>query len=149
MKVLFINGSPNKGGKTAMLAKELAGEHMYETINLVDYKVYSYGQKFEDDQFAEILAKIKEAETIIVGSPVYWHNMSGALRTLLDRFFGPVEQNALKGRRLFFLFQGGSPTKEILEFGEYTMSRFAGIYGMDYMGMASNSEEVQELAKKF
>lgn len=148
MDILFINGSPNKNGNTATLARELLRSMDYETLNLVDYKIYSYGQEFADDQFDEIVAKMKEAKTIVIGSPVYWHNMSGAVRTLLDRFYGPVQQGALKGRKLYFLFQGAAPTKQMLEFGEYTMSRFAGLYGMTYIGMATNSAEVHKLATK-
>ncbi|MPM81099.1 hypothetical protein SDC9_128151 [bioreactor metagenome] len=90
---------------------------------------------------------MKEAKTIVIGSPVYWHSMSGAIRTLLDRFYGPVQQGALKGRMLFFLFQGAAPTKKMLEFGEYTMSRFAGLYGMTYLGMATNSTEAGKLSE--
>lgn len=148
MKILFINGSPNKNGNTAVMAKELLGDRTYETLHLVDYKLYSYGQEFADDQFREIVAKMKEAEIIIIGSPVYWHSMSGAVRTLLDRFYGPVQQDELEGRKLFFLFQGADPTKQMLEFGEYTMSRFAKLYGMTYMGMATNLKEVQKLSVK-
>ena len=148
MDTLFINGSPNKKGNTAALANELLKGRDYEALNLVDYKIYSYGQEFADDQFAEIVAKMKEAQTIVVGSPVYWHSMSGAVRTLLDRFYGPVQQGALKGSKLYFLFQGAAPTKQMLEFGEYTISRFAGLYGMDYMGMATNTAEARELAAK-
>lgn len=148
MKILFINGSPNKNGNTAVMAKELLGDREYETLHLVDYKLYSYGQEFADDQFREIVAKMKEAEIIIIGSPVYWHSMSGAVRTLLDRFYGPVQQDELKGRKLFFLFQGAAPTKQMLEFGEYTMSRFTKLYGMTYMGMATNLKEVQKLSVK-
>lgn len=112
-----------------------------------DYKLYSYGQTFPDDQFIEILDKMKEADTIVIGSPVYWHNMSGAIRNLLDRFYGPVSQGELKGRSLYFLFQGAAPTEEMLKFGEYTMSRFAKLYGMTYMGMASSTEEAGKLWK--
>ena len=148
MKVLFINGSPNKNGNTAVMAKELLGERDYDTLHLVDYKLYSYGQEFADDQFDEIVANMKEAETIVIGSPVYWHSMSGAVRTLLDRFYGPVQEGELNGRKLFFLFQGAAPTKQMLEFGEYTMSRFAGLYGMTYMGMATNMKEVEQLSLK-
>ena len=148
MDILFINGSPNKNGNTAALANEMLKGREYETLNLVDYKIYSYGQEFADDQFDEIVVKMKEAKTIVFGSPVYWHSMSGAVRTILDRFYGPVQQGALKGRKLFFLFQGAAPTKQMLEFGEYTMSRFAGLYGMAYMGMATNSAEARELDAK-
>ena len=148
MDILFINGSPNKNGNTAALAKKLLDGREHETLDLVDYKVYSYGQNFADDQFEEILGKMKEAKTIVIGSPVYWHNMSGAIRNLLDRFYGPVQQGELRGRKLFFLFQGAAPTEQMLKFGEYTMSRFAGLYGMNYMGMATDIGEAQKLASK-
>lgn len=49
MSVLFINGSPNKNGNTAELAETLMNGKAYQTLDLADYKVYGYGQKFEDD----------------------------------------------------------------------------------------------------
>ncbi len=107
MSILFINGSPNKNGNTAKLAAKLLTGKEYETLELVDYKLYAYGQKFEDDQFSEILEKMKEADTIVIGSPVYWHNMCGAVRNLLDRFYGPVSSGELSGRKFAFIFQGG------------------------------------------
>lgn len=36
----------------------------------------------------------------------------------------------------------------MLEKAEYTMSRFARMYGMDYVGMASNDREAETLAKE-
>lgn len=50
MKILFINGSPNKDGNTAALAKALLGDREYETLNLTDYRIGSYGQNFPDDE---------------------------------------------------------------------------------------------------
>ena len=35
----------------------------------------------------------------------------------------------------------------MLDAGEYTMNRFAGLYGMEYMGMATNSKEAEDLNK--
>ena len=35
----------------------------------------------------------------------------------------------------------------MLDRGEYTMSRFAALYGADYMGMATNEREARELGK--
>ena len=55
MSILFINGSPNKEGNTARLAEKLLAGKEYKSLHLVDYRLYSYGQKFEDDQFAEIV----------------------------------------------------------------------------------------------
>ncbi len=114
----------------------------------MDYKIYSYGQNFADDQFQEVLQKMKAADTIIIGSPVYWHNICGSVRDLLDRFYGPVSSGELSGRKLAFVFQGAAPEKWMLEAGEYTMSRFAGLYGMEYLGMAANKREAAQLAEK-
>ena len=148
MKTLFINGSPNKNGNTVRLAATLLAGKEYETLHLVDYKLYSYGQNFPDDQFQEILTHMKDAGTIVLGSPVYWHNMCGAVRNLLDRFYGPVSGGALSGRKFVFLFQGAAPEKWILEKAEYTMGRFARMYGMEYLGMASSHSKTEKLGKK-
>lgn len=148
MSILFINGSPNKNGNTAKLAAKLLSGKIYQTLDLVDYKLYSCGQKFKDDQFDEIVAAMKAADAVIIGSPVYWHNMCGSVRNLIDRFYGPVRQGALEGRKFVFLFQGAAPEPWMLEKAEYTMSRFARMYGMDYVGMATNDREAEALAKE-
>ena len=148
MSILFINGSPNKNGNTVALAQTLLKGKEYETLNLTEYKVYSYGHKFKDDQLSEIISKMKEADTIVIGSPLYWHNICGSVRNILDRFYGLVENGSLSGRTLYFLFQGASPEKWMLEAGEYTMKRFAGLYGMKYAGMATNYSEAAKLSKK-
>lgn len=151
MSTLFVNGSPNENGNTAGLAKALLGSTPYEQLNLGDYKIYGYGTSFADaadDQFDEVLAKIKAADTLVFGSPVYWHNLSGLLRNFLDRCYGPVEPGDLDGKRLFFLFQGAAPEKWMLDAGEYTMSRFAGLYGATYEGMATSVREARKLAAK-
>lgn len=91
MNILFINGSPNSNGNTAALAKELLQGKEYETLNLTDYRIGSYGQNFEDDELDQVIAKMKQAEVIVIGSPLYWHNICGSVRNILDRFYGLVE----------------------------------------------------------
>lgn len=148
MNILFINGSPNQNGNTAALAKELLKGKEYETLNLTDYKIGSYGQKLEGDELGQVIAKMKQAEVIVIGSPLYWHNVCGSVRNVLDRFYGLVENGSLSGRTLYFLFQGASPEKWMLEAGEYTMKRFAGLYGLSYQGMATSKKEAAALAAK-
>lgn len=145
MSILFICGG-EKDGNTSKLGKAFLQGHDFEQIDLVDYKVYDYGQHFPDDQFEEILARFKQAGTIVLGSPVYWHDLSGMTRNLLDRFYGPVPEGSMSGKRLFFLFQGAAPTPAMLERAEYTVSRFATLYGMDYIGMANTESQARELA---
>ena len=147
MSILFINGSPNKNGNTVRLTKKFLKDQEFKTLNLVDYKIYSYGQNFEDDQLDEVIEQMKQADTIVIGSPLYWHSMSGAIRNVLDRFYGKVDESELLGRKLYFVFQGAAPEKWMLDAGEYTMKRFASLYGMEYMGIATNSKEAEDLNK--
>ena len=147
MSILFINGSPNKNGNTAALAAELLKDHGYETLNLTDYTIGAYGQNLPGDGLDAVIGAMKQADTIVIGSPLYWHNICGSVRTLLDRCYGPVGQGELSGK-LFFIFQGAAPEKWMLEAGEYTMSRFAGLYGLSYEGMIVNSSDAKKLSAK-
>lgn len=94
MSILFINGSPNKNGNTVSLTKKLLKDQEYQTIHLVDYKIYSYGQNFEDDQFDEVVNQMSQVDSIMIGSPLYWHSMSGTIRNLLDRFMAMLMNNS-------------------------------------------------------
>lgn len=147
MSILFINGSPSKNGNTAALAAALLKGKQYETLNLTDYTIGSFGQSLPSDGLDAVIAAMKQANTVVIGSPVYWHNICGSVRNVLDRFYGKVDGEALKGRKLYFVFQGAAPEKWMLEAGDYTMSRFAGLYGMTYGGMVTNRAEAEKLSK--
>ena len=147
MSILFINGSPNQNGNTVLLASALLKGKEYETLNLTDYTIGAFGQNLPGDGLNAVIAAMKKADTIVIGSPVYWHNICGSVRNVLDRFYGKVENGSLSGRRLYFVFQGAAPEKWMLEAGEYTMKRFASLYGMTYGGMATDKNEAAKLAK--
>lgn len=147
MKILFINGSPNKNGNTAALASALLKDKPYQTLNLTDYTIGSYGQSLPDDGLNDVIAAMRQAGIVVIGSPLYWHNICGSVRNVLDRFYGKVENGSLAGRKLYFLFQGAAPEKWMLEASEYTMKRFASLYGMTYAGMATHQTEADQLNK--
>lgn len=144
--IVFINGSPNKDGNTVKLARSILGDTSYDTVHLVDLKIYSCGQNFADDQYEEVIQTMENHTTIVIGSPVYWHSMTGALRTVLDRAYGFVPNGHFKGKQLIFIFQGAAPTKEQLAAADYTMGRFADIYGFVYKGMVTNKNEAAQMA---
>ena len=148
MNILFINGSPNVDGNTAKLAAKVLNGRRFETLNLVDYRINVYGQTLAGDQCAEAIARMKKADAIIIGSPLYWHNICGSVRTLLDRFYGAVSERGLSGKKLLFVFQGAATRKWMMEAGEYTMKRFAALYGLDYLGMATNAAEAAALSER-
>ena len=98
-------------------------------------------------QFRLLPEESSPNHTIVIGSPLYWHNICGSVRNVLDRFYGKVEDGELSGRKLYFVFQGAAPEQWMLDAGEYTMKRFAGLYGMTYGGMATNKNEATKLGK--
>ena len=147
MSILFINGSPNKTGNTAALAAELLKGRAYQTLNLTDYTIGAYGQNLPGDGLDAVIGAMKQADTIVIGSPVYWHNICGSVRNVLDRFYGKVEDGEFSGHKLYFVFQGAAPEQWMLEAGEYTMKRFAALYGMTYGGMATSKADAAKLGK--
>ena len=148
MNILFINGSPNEKGNTAALTATLLEGKEYETLSLTDYLIGSYGQNLPGDKLETVIMAMKKADVIVIGSPVYWHNICGSVRNVLDRFYGRVDNGSLSGRKLYFVFQGAAPEKWMLEAGDYTMKRFAGLYGMTYGGMVTNTSEAKALSKE-
>lgn len=98
-KVLIIGASPRKSGNSNRLAKEFArgaeaAGNETEVIYLYDKNIgFCRGclvcqntQKCVIHDDANIIAgKMKEAEVIAFASPVYFYEMNGQLKTLLDR----------------------------------------------------------------
>ena len=102
MKVLLLNGSTRKDGCTYLALSEAAkalNEQGVETeiVQLGGGPVRDCvgcngcagkGQcVFGDDMVNEVIAKAKEADGFVFGSPVYYAHPSGQILSLLDRAF--------------------------------------------------------------
>jgi multimeric flavodoxin WrbA len=108
MKVIAINGSPRKKWNTAtLLEKALEGAasegaeteliHLYDfnfkgctscfACKLKDGK--SYGKCAINDELTHVLAKLKDVDAVILGSPVYLGNSTGEMRSFMERFIFP------------------------------------------------------------
>ena len=83
--ILFINASQNRNGNTAQTGRQLLNGTQYQQLDLVDYKIYQIGQNYPDDQFAEVVDQIQRVQYLVLGTPVYWHAISGYLKVLLER----------------------------------------------------------------
>ena len=120
MKVLAFNGSPRKKWNTAtLLYKTLEGAaskgaitemiHLYDlnykgciscfACKLKDGK--SYGKCAVKDELTPILAKIGEADAIILGSPIYFFRVTGEMRSFMERLLFPYLEYADPWRSLF------------------------------------------------
>lgn len=54
-KILFMNCSPNKSGNTYRIGEKILENTTHNILQMSDYKVYQYGQVYEDDQIGEVL----------------------------------------------------------------------------------------------
>ena len=101
MKVLVINGSPNKNGCTGTALEEViktlnADGVDTETIHLGNKdirgciacnKCAELGKCVFDDLVNEVAPKLEAADGLLIGSPVYWGSPNGTLFSFLDRLF--------------------------------------------------------------
>ncbi|MBR2440591.1 MAG: flavodoxin family protein [Lentisphaeria bacterium] len=101
MKVLLVNGSPHAYGCVYTSLTEIA-----ETLKIegVDSEIFWIGNRavqgciacfecrnghehcvFQDDLYLNFTSKMKEADAIIIGAPVYYAGPPGSLCAILDR----------------------------------------------------------------
>ncbi|MBR0275064.1 MAG: hypothetical protein IJQ76_02525 [Prevotella sp.] len=48
-----------------------------------------------------------------------------------------LARKLLKGKQLYFIFQGAGPSQAMLDAGDYTMRTFCRLAGLEYMGMTT------------
>lgn len=115
-KILVISSSPRKGGNTDLLCDEFirgaeeAGGNV-EKIFLADYRIDAFTeddeQRFGDkineteDDAPMIVNKMVDADIIVLSSPVYYMNITGQLKTLIDRTFGRYME--MKDKEFFYI----------------------------------------------
>ncbi|MCX7695970.1 MAG: flavodoxin family protein [Caloramator sp.] len=109
MKVVAFNGSPRKEGNTYhainIVKEELQKEGIEVEIVHVGDKLIrgciACGMCFKnknerciiDDEVNDWIQKMKEADGIILGSPVYFSSIAGTMKSFLDRAFYVASAN--------------------------------------------------------
>ena len=113
-KIVILNGSPRKKGNTAGLTASFAegarsaGNEVAEFF-LQGMQIHGClgcfgGHSGKDcpcvqkDDMAEIYPKVKEADVVVLASPLYYWTISGQLKTVIDRLFALEEGDGQKLR---------------------------------------------------
>ena len=113
MKVVGISGSPRKGGNTECLVKECLNEFSEQGWTVSEF--YLSGKNIKpcigcetcveshicvitDDDMAELYNELKSCDAVIIGSPVYYRNVTAQLKAAFDRSFSHNRSDLLMGK---------------------------------------------------
>ncbi|MBD5646666.1 MAG: flavodoxin family protein [Desulfovibrio sp.] len=131
MKICILSGSPHKHGNTMQLVErytagaKTSGHEVtfFDTVRMdippcmgcMACKKKSDGC-IQHDDMEEIYPAVRDADVLVFATPMYWWNVSGPLKTAIDRLFAlPFNIRrggfALKGKRLRMLLTSGGPPR--------------------------------------
>ena len=169
MKIVVLQGSPNKKGSTFILADcfrqgaEAAG-HTVEMIDVAHAKIHPCtgcvhcgyeGPCVQKDDVESIRKKILGADMLVFATPLYYYGMSAQLKTLIDRFCAfnsSIQRKGMKSALLTVAWNSDSWTFDALEAHYKTLVRYLNLtdmgmvlgYGCGTPSMTEHSEFPQQ-----
>lgn len=115
MRILVLNGSPHPKGNTKQMVEAfqegaVSSSHHVDVVDVCQKKIggclaceYCHtkglGNCVQTDDMQEIYTLLKEADMLVIASPIYYHGISGQLKCVIDRFYSaayPVKPPHLK-----------------------------------------------------
>ncbi len=161
MKILILNGSPRGNGLTVKMIEAFrkGAETKGHSISQVDVcrknihgclaceycHTKGNGTCIQKDDMQQVYPLLKEADMLVIASPVYYHNLTGQLKCTIDRFYaiGTKEQLPNLKKVAMFLASGdpdmydGALFSLKGDFEDYLNLEVSGVY-------TANGEEVPQ-----
>jgi len=141
-KIVILNGSPRKNGNTSALVKKFTegAESSGNTVTefFLD-KMDIHGCKgcfgghssqacpcVQKDDMMQIYPAVRDCDVIVLATPLYYWNMSGQIRTAVDRLFALEEGdgNLLRGHgraSALLMAAEGSGFEDVLTYYDHLM----------------------------
>ena len=160
MNILVLNGSPRPQGNTWKMvtafreSAEKAG-HKVNVVNVCRKNIkgclaceYCHGkgqgQCIQKDDMQEVYGYLRDANMLILASPIYYHGISGQLKCTIDRFYSalyPAAPMSLAKTAMFL--SSGDP--EMYEGAKFSFEGdFLGYLGLENKGMYTCAGDVKE-----
>lgn len=163
MKIFAINGSPNRDGSSDSLAvilldkaKEAGAQVDY--VNVYDYQITdvwenyfgdALGNQFDKangDDMPLLKDKMAAADVILLISPIYWYQLSGKLKTFVDRWtdtINPDFSSDLAGKGLALVStHTGVNAINASNLLQLAMDNTAEFMGMQWLGGIDSSSRL-------
>ena len=126
MNILVLNGSPRPNGNTAAMVstfREAAEEkgHQVVVFNVCKMNIkgclaceYCHGKGHgacvQKDDMQFVYHELREAEMLVIASPIYYHGLSGQLKCTIDRFYAAAYPNKpAKLKKVAMFLSSGDP----------------------------------------
>ena len=103
MNILVLNGSPRPRGNTKQMAEAFregarSAGHQVDVVDVCKLHIggclaceYCHtkggGNCVQKDDMEQVYALLKNADMLVIASPIYYHGLSGQLKCVIDRFY--------------------------------------------------------------
>lgn len=165
MKICVLSGSPHmKGNTAALVASYVEGArdagHQADIFAIAKMNIkpcmgcMACKKKgdgcVQHDDMEKIYEAVDASETLVFATPLYWWNVTGPLKTAIDRLFAlPFNirkgETALQGKRLQVIMTSGQPSSAGLQSDLESLARkMCDFTGMVWRGIitAGNTPEL-------
>lgn len=117
MKITVITGSPHRKGTSALLAdefirgaKEMGNEVFRFDAAFEDLhpclgcdRCATYGNCIHRDAMEKLIPHLKESDTVVLVTPLYYFGMSAQIKMVIDRFYSFNYELMDSGKKLILL----------------------------------------------
>ena len=147
-KVVIFNGSPRKDGNITTILDTIAqgvrdtgAEASYHILFKMKFMACQgcfacrlQGDCIINDEVHDVLQKVKEADAVVIGSPIYMMQVTGPVKNLYDRLYPLMDINCTPryGRKKFVaVYSQGTPDPDMYRsYFDYTAAMYPA-YGFD------------------
>ncbi|WNY25021.1 flavodoxin family protein [Methanolapillus millepedarum] len=152
MKIIGLTASPRAAGNTVTLVTKMledAASKGAETkqmdlakLDIKPCKGCNYCKSHEDcvqkDDFAKVISEMKSADGIILGSPVYFFDITAQEKTFVDRLYSCVDaqfkSRIPSGKKIAFIYSQNTPNRAAFEQNLAKYDQVAGMLGFQNVG---------------
>ncbi len=129
MNILILSGSPRKGGNTDQLVEAFvrgaSPRHTVEVVSVHDHKVapcmgcnacFRSEEHIcvQKDEMIDIYNKMKQADMLVIASPVYFYGLSAQLKAIIDRCHNPI-RDTFNIKKMALLLVGAATLPELFD----------------------------------
>ncbi|WP_260353136.1 flavodoxin family protein [Lactiplantibacillus paraplantarum] len=118
-KFLLISASTHVLSNSTILAKAVLSGLNYQEIKLNNVKIFdvkdlrfSPSWPRQNDDYYQIVERLKDTDIIVLSTPIYWYGIAATLKRLIERWSESLKtdtdfRQAVQGKQIVLIIVGG------------------------------------------